>query len=47
MAYDFASIDNSINMTADLAIQAMLKVQIMSCYTEIIDHNSSLTMKIS
>lgn len=47
MAYDFASVNNSINMTAELAIQVMLKVQIMSCYTEIIDQNSSLTMKIS
>ena len=24
MAYDFASLDNSINMTADLAIQVIL-----------------------
>lgn len=34
------------NMTADLAIQVMLTVQIMSCCIEIIDHNSSLTMEI-
>lgn len=46
MEYDFASLDNSINMTADLAIQVMLTVQIMSCCIEIIDHNSSLTMEI-